>query len=85
MNEVSLEALCRALSLAGIEYADFQRVVTIFFIGWKCEVDSEGLADVTLDRLGQVPLYKKEKAATGAGTVIRSGVGSDRLSKIGFF
>lgn len=53
MNEANWQALCRALSLAGIEYADFQRVVTIFFFGWKCEVDSEGLADVTLDRLGQ--------------------------------
>jgi len=53
LNEPNWQALCRALSLAGIEYADLQRAVTIFFIGWKCEVDSEGLADVTLDRLGQ--------------------------------
>jgi DNA-directed RNA polymerase specialized sigma24 family protein len=28
-------------------------VVTAFFIGRRCEADSEGLADITLDRLAQ--------------------------------
>lgn len=53
MSEVSWQALISALHRAGIEYAGFHRVVTAFFIGRRCGVDSEGLADITLDRLAK--------------------------------
>ena len=53
MSEDSWQALFSALRRAGIEYADLHRVVTAFFIGRRCGVDSEGLADVTMDRLAK--------------------------------
>ena len=53
MSEVSWHALFSALQHAGIEYVGLHRVVTAFFIGRGCGVDSEGLADVTLDRLAK--------------------------------
>lgn len=53
MNEDSWQALFSALHRAGIEYAGLHRLVTAFFVGWKCGVDAEALADVTLDRLAK--------------------------------
>jgi DNA-directed RNA polymerase specialized sigma24 family protein len=51
LSEDIWQALFSALHRAGIEYAGLHRLVTAFFVGWKCGVDSEALADVTLDRL----------------------------------
>jgi DNA-directed RNA polymerase specialized sigma24 family protein len=53
LNDDSWQALFGALKLAGIEYGDLHRGVTAFFIGRKCGADSEGLADMTLDRLAK--------------------------------
>jgi DNA-directed RNA polymerase specialized sigma24 family protein len=53
LNEDNWQALFSALHRVGIEYADLHRLVTAFFAGWKCGVDSEALADVTLDRLAK--------------------------------
>lgn len=53
MSEDSWQALFSALHRAGIEYAGLHRLVTAFFVGGRCGADSEGLADVTLDRLAK--------------------------------
>ena len=60
MSEDSWQALFSALHGAGIEYAGLHRLVTAFFVGWKCGADSEGLADVTLDRLAK-QIHRGEK------------------------
>jgi len=53
LSEDSCKVLFSALHRAGIEYAGLHRLVTAFFVGWKCGVDSEALADVALDRLAK--------------------------------
>jgi len=53
LSEDSWQALFSVLHRAGIEYAGLHRLVTAFFVGWKCGVDSEALADLTLDRLAK--------------------------------
>ena len=53
MSEDSWQALFSALHRAGIEYAGLHRLVTAFFVGRKCGIDSEALADVTLNRLAK--------------------------------
>ena len=53
------QALLNALAHADLEYTSVHRAVTVLFVSWNCGADSEGLADVTLDRVAQ-KIYKGE-------------------------
>ena len=58
-EEIVWRALLSALAHAGLEYNSLHRAVIVFFVSRDCGADSEGLADVTLDRVAQ-KIYKGE-------------------------
>ena len=60
MDDLVWKALNRKLEQAGIEYSSLHRLVTAFFVGWRCGADSEGLADIALDRVGKKILEGEE-------------------------
>jgi DNA-directed RNA polymerase specialized sigma24 family protein len=53
LDELAFHALTNALEAAGLEYARLHRAITIFLISKGGGSDSEGLADITLDRVAQ--------------------------------
>ena len=53
MSKSAWQALNDTLGGAGLEYTSLHRVVTAVFISRGCGPDSELLADVTIDRVGE--------------------------------